>query len=125
MSQGSATRARLASAGRGLQNATLRIGGFLLWPSSRPKNVKRLCIHRVGQIGDMVCALPAMKAVRQHFPDAEITLLTSPGARGNPGIAGLAEALPWLDHVEIYHAEDVATRDGVFAPRVPARPWQS
>jgi len=33
-------------------------------------------LFRIGQLGDSIVALPAMWAVRKHFPDADITLLS-------------------------------------------------
>src|SRR5436305_13640533 len=36
---------------------------------------KRILVYRIGQIGDMVIALPAIWAIRQHCPDAYMALL--------------------------------------------------
>jgi asparagine synthase (glutamine-hydrolysing) len=36
---------------------------------------RKVLVFRIGQLGDTVAALPAMWAVRQQFPDAEMTLL--------------------------------------------------
>jgi len=36
---------------------------------------ERILVFRIGQLGDTVVALPAMWAVRRHFPKAELTLL--------------------------------------------------
>jgi hypothetical protein len=38
---------------------------------------KRVAIYRIGSIGDMVHALPALAAIRARHADAEITLLTN------------------------------------------------
>jgi heptosyltransferase III len=38
---------------------------------------QRILVFRYGQLGDTLVALPAFWAVRRHFPDAHITLLTS------------------------------------------------
>lgn len=102
---------------RWLINTFLRVTCLLLWPFGRPSKVERICIHRTGQIGDMVCALPAMQAIRNRFPDAQITLLSSAGETGNPGIAGLASALPWLDRVFSYSAESIARMGGIHTLR--------
>ena len=102
---------------RWLTNTGLRLACFLLWPFGRPSKVERVCIHRNGQIGDMVCALPAMQAIRNRFPNAQITLLSSAGEAGNPGIEGLASALPWLDRVLSYSAQSIAGMGGIKALR--------
>lgn len=44
-------------------------------------------------VGDAVLAIPAMKAVRERFPDAEITLLV------RPWVAGIFKSAPFIDHL--------------------------
>jgi heptosyltransferase-2 len=44
-------------------------------------------------VGDAVLAIPAMKAVRERFPDAEITLLV------RPWVAGIFNSAPFIDHL--------------------------
>jgi heptosyltransferase-2 len=55
--------------------------------------VEKILIRGPNWIGDAVLAIPAMKAVRKHFPDAEITLLV------RPWVAGLFTAAPFIDKV--------------------------
>ena len=38
---------------------------------------QRILVHRLGSLGDMCVALPALRVVRQAFPQAEIALLTN------------------------------------------------
>jgi ADP-heptose:LPS heptosyltransferase len=91
-----------------LANALLRGLVRCLWPRPRPQAAERVCIYRIGNIGDMVCALPAIHAIRRAYPAAHLTLLTSPGAAGAPWAGELLEALGWLDEISVYHSEDVA-----------------
>ena len=44
-------------------------------------------------VGDAVLAIPAMKAIRARFPDAEITLLV------RPWVSGLFTAAPFIDRI--------------------------
>lgn len=46
-------------------------------PTGRPQ---RLLILQIAGIGDLVLATPALDALREHYPDARIDLLTSPRA---------------------------------------------
>jgi len=90
-----------------LLNALLRAVAAVLWPRRRPKAVERVCIYRIGNVGDTICALPAMAAVRQAYPRAHLTLLTSPGPRQLPGAKQLLEEADWLDEIRVYCNEDI------------------
>ena len=100
--------AGIALAIKRLANAMLRALARCLWPRPRPQSAARVCIYRIGNIGDMVCALPAIHAIRRAYPAAHLTLLTSPGKSGAPWAGELLEALDWLDEVSVYHSDDVA-----------------
>jgi lipopolysaccharide heptosyltransferase II len=55
--------------------------------------VKKILIRGPNWVGDSVLAIPAMKAIRNCFPDAEITLLV------RPWVAGLFTSAPFIDKV--------------------------
>ena len=83
-----------------------------LWPRQRPRGAKRVCIYRIGNIGDTTCAIPAMYAIRRAYPDARLTLVTSPGKSGMIGARELLDGAEWIDEVVVYHAEDIAAPRG-------------
>ena len=55
--------------------------------------IERLLLIRLRQIGDVVFTTPAIRGLREHFPDAHITYIVEPAAA--PVVAGN----PHLDEV--------------------------
>jgi ADP-heptose:LPS heptosyltransferase len=103
------TQASLAKAAFAATNATLRAAARSLWPRPRPSDAEQVCIFRIGNIGDIVCALPAIASVRRAYPRARLTLLTSPGRKGLPGAAEVLAGSDSVDDLWVYHAEDIDT----------------
>lgn len=101
-----AAAAKLAYLGT---NAALNLSALVLWPGARPARAQQVCVYRIGNIGDIVCALPAIAEIRRAYPGARLTLLTSPGRRGMPGAAEVLEGSGLVDDLWIYHAEDIDT----------------
>jgi ADP-heptose:LPS heptosyltransferase len=101
-------RAKFARALLWLANAKLTALAYMLWPSRRPAAPNRVCVYRVGTIGDVVCALPAIYSIRRAWPDAHLTLLTSPGPRGAPELTDLLDSLGWFDEIVTYYNEDLS-----------------
>ncbi|MEK6333435.1 MAG: glycosyltransferase family 9 protein [Acidobacteriota bacterium] len=78
-------------------------------------NPRNILVIDFGQLGDVVMSLPALRAIRNHFPDARLTV-----AVGRPGaeiidMSGLADATIEVDRVGL--------RDG-FQPMSVLRIFQ-
>lgn len=66
------------------------------------QNARRVLIVRLDNLGDVLVTTPAIHAVRQALPEAQITLLASPvgaqAGRLNPDIDDVIEyQAPWMD----------------------------
>lgn len=90
-------------------NFNLFILTKILWPKKINKNSKKICIYRVGNIGDMLCTIPAIIAIRNAYPNAHITLLTSPGKKGAPGAKELLDGAWFIDKLWVYYSSDIHT----------------
>ncbi|MEP6887497.1 MAG: lipopolysaccharide heptosyltransferase II [Nitrospirales bacterium] len=65
-------------------------------PSAVQHAVTRIVIRGTNWIGDAVMSEPALSAIRQGFPKAEITLLVK------PAVAELFQQHPAIDHMLVY-----------------------
>src|SRR5882672_505256 len=67
----------------------------------------RILVFRIGQLGDTIVALPAMWAVRKHFPNAKLTLLCDRHP-GKPRVlaADLLRGAGIFDAFESYVVDD-------------------
>ncbi|MBW2045868.1 MAG: glycosyltransferase family 9 protein [Deltaproteobacteria bacterium] len=90
----------------GFLNLSLLILSFMFWPK-KIIAPKKICIYRIGNVGDIVCAIPAIIAIRRAFPDAHITLLTSPGARVMAGAGELIKDAWFIDKLWIYYSDEI------------------
>jgi heptosyltransferase-2 len=57
---------------------------------------KKIIVHCPNPVGDFIMATPALKAIRNHYPQARISLLVKPALRE------LAEGAPWFDDIILY-----------------------
>lgn len=58
-----------------LQSFVLDFFQFLVYRKEQI-NPAKILIFRIGSLGDGICALPSINAIKAHFPDAKIDILT-------------------------------------------------
>jgi len=77
-----------------------------------PENeITRVLIYRLGSIGDFVVSLPCFHLIRNHFPTAEIGLLTNyPGESRAAAAAGVLEGSGLVDQYLSYPLETRSVR---------------
>jgi len=76
-------------------------------PPDLSSGIRRILVFRIGNVGDVLVALPAFEAIRQRFPEARICLLTSPGQAGAPGAEDVLPRKVWFDEWMVYYASDI------------------
>ncbi|MBI2421822.1 MAG: glycosyltransferase family 9 protein [Candidatus Hydrogenedentes bacterium] len=94
-----------------LQNTILRSAAAMLrhLPGGRRSATPaRILVIRLGNLGDIIVALPAFQALRKQFPGAHLTLLTSPTKRGAPGAIEVLEHDPTFDEMIVYYEDESA-----------------
>lgn len=46
----------------------------------KPKTVQKILVFRTGSMGDSLCAFPAIYSLKEHYPDAQLDILTAAGS---------------------------------------------
>ncbi len=87
-------------------NAVLRLFERILF-SRKIESPRKIVVFKVGNIGDILCAIPSFIAIRKNYPEAEITLLTSPGERGVPGAKELLQGAWYFNRMIIYGSDEI------------------
>ena len=64
-------------------------------------NFQNILVLNFGQLGDVVLSLPALKAIRQNFPDSHIAVVTGKIADQVIKLSGLADEVIMVDRVEL------------------------
>ena len=73
---------------------------------------KRVLVYRIGNLGDILVTVPCLAAIRAKFPEAHITLLTSPGLPGAPGAEHILPTGKWYDDLIVYYTPAVRSWSG-------------
>ena len=63
------------------------------WTTRKNCKTKKILLIKFGNIGDVLITIPSIRAIRQKFPKAEITMLTTPRT------CGLYEQYSYIDKV--------------------------
>lgn len=77
-------------------------------------NFQNILVIDFGQLGDVVLSLPALKAIRQKFPDAKITLFVGKSPAQFVGTSGLADEVIMVDRVELRDGPRITSIREVF-----------
>lgn len=101
------TRARLSWPNRALRLFTWIIahlpGGVRATPTQDPRSI---LVYRLGNLGDIVVALPAFHALRERYPKARMMLVTSPTKRGAPGAVEVLAKDDTFDEMIVYYEDE-------------------
>lgn len=111
-------KARFALAIRRALNVCLRGARNLIFLRRTPTpNPKCIVAHLIGNIGDIVVAIPALVALRERYPESRLVLFTSAGESGKrlAGAKELLEGASFLDHVEVYATEEIRNLRGTLS----------
>ncbi len=67
---------------------------------------RHVLVVRLGNVGDIVVAIPAFRAMRALYPEARLTLLTSPTRRGAPGAREVLANDSIFDGMIVYYEDE-------------------
>src|SRR5215203_7189109 len=78
----------------------------------------RIAVFQALNLGDLLCTTPALRAIRGHFPAAEITFI------GRPWAEDFVARLPTVDHFMPFPGyPGIAESPTDPAQAVPSWPW--
>jgi heptosyltransferase III len=77
-------------------------------------NFQNILVIDFGQLGDVVLSLPALKALREKFPTAKISVLVGKSPAQFVEISGLADEVIMVDRVELRDGPRLRSIKGVF-----------
>src|SRR2546423_5876341 len=97
-STGGSIASRRGAPGRCSAKRGACCGRRLAMPPDALAGAERVLIARLDNLGDVVLTAPLFRALREHVPNAELTLL------GSPGGALAAPLVPSIDRVETVRA---------------------
>jgi ADP-heptose:LPS heptosyltransferase len=103
-------KARFALALKAALNFWLRVFRDLLFLRRQaPRDPERIVVHLIGNVGDIVVAIPALVALRERYPESRLILFTSAGERERNlvGAKELLDGASVLDGIEVYATEEI------------------
>lgn len=93
------------------QNLIVKILIHILWPRSlQPKEGDRICVYKPGNIGDLMCAIPSLNAIRKEYAGHPIVLLTHGG--GSLDASVILKDHPAIDEISVFSLEDLRNGAG-------------
>lgn len=90
-----------------------RIAG-LKWPYPRfdPERVHKILVIRLDLLGDVLLSMPAVEALHERYPEAEIWMMTLPYT------ADIPARYPFVDHVVTLDTNGIRSLRGLLNPHV-------
>jgi len=81
-------------------------GGVHPKPDQDPRSI---LVYRMGNLGDIVVALPVFHALRDRYPKARMMLVTSPTKRGAPGAVEVLAKDDTFDEMIVYYEDEASS----------------
>ncbi|MFQ5964081.1 MAG: glycosyltransferase family 9 protein [Candidatus Scalinduaceae bacterium] len=85
-----------------LGNGILKLLRLSLFGNSFPDNPQNILILRKGNLGDTICAVPAMKAVKKRFPSSRFIFMTAEKTGNFPHTVEVLKGLIEFNEIFIY-----------------------
>ncbi|MBO9200160.1 MULTISPECIES: glycosyltransferase family 9 protein [Niastella] len=83
------------------QNLVLRSFHKILYKKNR-ETVRSILIFRTGSLGDSLCAIPAIQAIKKQYPLADVDILTNTGYSNLAGLHHLLEKDLYREIINYY-----------------------
>lgn len=71
------------------------------------ENPKSVVIYTAANLGDTICRVPAMHKIREQYPNAKLTLFTTPMSRKVVSAKAILDKAKWIDEIILYYPDEV------------------
>lgn len=86
-----------------ISNFIINLIKKILWNNNfQASKIKKICIYRIGSLGDICCSIPALQNIKNNFQDSEIIFLTSSGVGNSFSAESILKHLNLVDHFISY-----------------------
>ncbi|MDB6171242.1 MAG: glycosyl transferase family 9 [Chthoniobacteraceae bacterium] len=66
--------------------------------------MKKIVVFRTGHLGDSICAIPSFRLIREHYPDAQLILLSDETVSGKVSVNEVIAELGIFDELATYRS---------------------
>ena len=75
----------------------------------------KILVYQVGNIGDLIVSTPVYRALREKYPEAEITLLSSSGSKKYVGAEEIIKPLNLINNIQTFSPDDFGSLKHYYA----------
>lgn len=89
------------------ENIVFKILKTVLFGRNKIESPKSVVIYTAANLGDTICRVPAMHKIKEQYPEAKLTLFTTPMSRNAVSAKVILDKTQWIDEIIVYYPDEV------------------